>query len=246
MRKRVWPVIAGWVFLFSFWSAHATQAATVNIGNAAGLPDTDVGVAVTLSGSEGNVAAVQLDVVFPDNTLTLSPADDCVLADRLSELSLFAFQPETNRARFLVIDLSYPGVFIDDGDLFSCTFHILPQPAQAVAELVGDRFEVSDEFAMPISSSVENGSVSVILCGNGAIDDGEACDDGSLNGTSSSCCTSACQFVPDGTASCDGNECTRPDTCIGGVCTPGSCADGGACTVCGGLCVDSGSSCDCE
>jgi hypothetical protein len=26
---------------------------------------------------------------------------------------------------------------------------------------------------------------------------------------------------------------------------PGACADGGACTICGGICDDTGSSCEC-
>jgi len=83
-------------------------------------------------------------------------------------------------------------------------------------------------------------------CGNGALDGGEGCDDGASNGSESSCCTTTCQFKPNGVASCDGNVCTRPDTCTDGVCTPGACADGGACTICGGTCNDTGSSCECQ
>lgn len=246
MRRHVRPVVAGLGLLLGLWSASAAEAAVVTIGDGAGLPDSDVDVTVSLSDGEGDVAAVQLDVLFPVTSLSLSPAEDCSLADRLTELSLFVFEPQPNRARFLVIDLNYPGAIISDGDLFTCTFHILAQPSESVADLVGDRVEVSDDSAMPIASSVENGSVTVLLCGNNLIDQGEECDDGNDNGTSSSCCTATCQFVPDGPASCDGNTCTRPDSCVGGVCTPGGCADGGACTLCGGVCVDTGSSCVCE
>jgi hypothetical protein len=32
---------------------------------------------------------------------------------------------------------------------------------------------------------------------------------------------------------------------VNGVCVPGSCADGGGCTVCGGICDESGGSCEC-
>jgi hypothetical protein len=229
------------------WSAQASEAATLTIGDAAGLPGSDVGVVVSLSGTVEDVAAVQLDVLFLNAILDIVPADDCALAERLADsLSLFSFRPAPNRARFLIVDLNYPGALISDGDLFTCAFHIVPQPPGSVAELVGDRFEISNELAMPIPVSVENGTVTVLFCGNGSIEPGEACDDGSDNGTSSSCCTAGCQFVPDGEASCDGNDCTRPDTCIAGVCTPGTCAEGGACTVCGGVCVDTGSSCGCE
>jgi hypothetical protein len=83
-------------------------------------------------------------------------------------------------------------------------------------------------------------------CGNGAIDSGEDCDDGMDNGTGNSCCAATCLFKANGSASCDGNVCTRPDTCANGVCSPGVCADGGACTICGGTCNDTGSSCDCQ
>jgi len=83
-------------------------------------------------------------------------------------------------------------------------------------------------------------------CGNAIAEGTEACDDGQANGTGSSCCTVDCQFEPDGPASCDGNSCTRADTCTAGVCSPGPCADGNACSACGGTCVDNGSSCDCE
>jgi hypothetical protein len=245
VKTHVAATIAGLVF--SLWSAQASGVVTVTIGDAAGLPGSDVDVTVGLSGGEGNVASVQLDVLYPNTILSIVPADDCVLAERLSEsLSLFAFHPAPGRARFLVIDLNFPGELISNGDLFTCAFHIAPLPSGFVADLVGDRLEVSDDLAVPLPATVEDGTVTVLLCGNGAIDAGEACDDGSDNGSSISCCTATCQFVPDGEASCDGNECTRPDTCLAGVCTPGSCADGGACTACGGTCVDTGSSCNCE
>lgn len=83
-------------------------------------------------------------------------------------------------------------------------------------------------------------------CGNGALDSNEECDDGPDNGTGSSCCAATCLFKPNGAASCDGNACTRPDTCTNGACTPGACADGSACTICGGTCNDTGSACQCQ
>jgi hypothetical protein len=247
MGRDVRPAIAGLVFAVGLWSAQASAAVTVTIGDAAGSPGGNADVTVAMAGGMGDVAAVQLDVTFPETILSISPADDCTLADRLpASLSFIVFHPAANRARFLIIDLNYPGALISDGDLFTCSFHILSEPSGSVAELVGDRLEVSDDLAMSVPASVEDGMVTVLLCGNGVIDAGEACDDGSDNGTSFSCCTTTCQFVSDGEASCDGNECTRPDTCVAGVCTPGGCADGGACTVCGGLCVATGSSCSCE
>jgi len=86
------------------------------------------------------------------------------------------------------------------------------------------------------------------LCGDGNIDaaDGELCDDGADNATIRSCCAADCLYKPNGAASCDGNLCTRPDTCTDGVCTPGTCADAQACSQCGGSCVDTGSTCECQ
>lgn len=92
---------------------------------------------------------------------------------------------------------------------------------------------------------VDIGADETANCGNGSVDFGELCDAASNNGGGSSCCTTSCTFKPNGAASCDGNACTRPDTCSNGICTPGSCASGAACTICGGTCVDGGGSCDC-
>ena len=86
----------------------------------------------------------------------------------------------------------------------------------------------------------------ITLCGNGAVNAGEQCDAGAGNGGASSCCTTACQFKPNGNASCDGNHCTRPDTCTNGVCTSGTCAAGNGCTICGGTCVNTGGGCECQ
>jgi hypothetical protein len=245
VKRRIRAVIAAVVL--GCWSVQASAAVMVTIGDATGDPGSDVDVTVSLSGAPDNVATVQLDVLFPNTILSISPQDDCSLAERLAgALSFYAFQPVFGRARFLVIDLQFPSVPISDGDLFTCTFRILPQASTSPADLIGDRLEVGDDLAMPIPASVEDGLVTVLLCGNGTMDQGEACDDGNENGGPSSCCTTSCQFVPNGAASCDGNPCTRPDTCTAGVCTPGTCDDGGVCTFCGGVCVDTGSSCNCE
>jgi cysteine-rich repeat protein len=55
----------------------------------------------------------------------------------------------------------------------------------------------------------------VVLCGNGALDPGEQCDDG--NTQDGDCCSATCQFE---TGSCDdGSTCTTNDTCKGGSCS---------------------------
>jgi hypothetical protein len=87
-------------------------------------------------------------------------------------------------------------------------------------------------------------AASSATCGDGVVQGAEQCDAGANNGTGSSCCDAACHFKPNGSASCDGNDCTRPDTCTNGVCTSGSCASGSACSICGGTCSASGG-CQC-
>jgi hypothetical protein len=93
---------------------------------------------------------------------------------------------------------------------------------------------------------VDTGADEVVACGDGDLDFAEACDAGGANGSGSTCCAATCVFKPNGSASCDGNECTRPDTCTNGVCTAGNCADGSACTICGGICNDTGGACECN
>src|SRR5207244_2715055 len=56
-------------------------------------------------------------------------------------------------------------------------------------------------------------------CGNGIVDAGEQCDDGSANGTLQDCCSATCAFKPSGTTCDDANACTQTDQCGGaGVC----------------------------
>jgi parallel beta-helix repeat protein len=99
----------------------------------------------------------------------------------------------------------------------------------------------------PLGAGIDLGAYEYksVSCGNGSVESGEDCDAAAANGGDGSCCTATCQFKPDGTASCDANACTRPDTCTAGVCTPGGCADGQACSLCGGTCNDTGSACAC-
>jgi hypothetical protein len=93
---------------------------------------------------------------------------------------------------------------------------------------------------------VDTGVDEVAACGDGDLDFAEVCDAGGANGSGGTCCAATCVFKPNGSASCDGNECTRPDTCTNGVCTAGACANGQACTFCGGMCNDAGSGCECS
>ena len=69
------------------------------------------------------------------------------------------------------------------------------------------------------------------ICGNGTVDDGEACDDGNVRG--GDCCSSDC-LVPalDGAECEDGNECTSGETCEAGTCVHTAVLECDPCLVC--------------
>lgn len=52
-------------------------------------------------------------------------------------------------------------------------------------------------------------------CGNGVVDPGEQCDDGSANGTGGTCCAEDCQLLPSGTACTDDGDLCTEDVCVG-------------------------------
>ncbi len=52
-------------------------------------------------------------------------------------------------------------------------------------------------------------------CGDGKIDTGEDCDDGSNNGTTACGCTTTCHFAAQATACSDGNVCNGAEVCDG-------------------------------
>lgn len=104
-------------------------------------------------------------------------------------------------------------------------------------------FRIDDVSLITVASSV---------CGNGAVESGEQCDDG--NTANGDCCSSACQYESFGSpCGSDGNQCTS-DQCNGsGACThpnnTASCDDGQFCTVndaCGGGSCVGGPARDCS
>ena len=75
------------------------------------------------------------------------------------------------------------------------------------------------------------------VCGDGALDVGEQCDDGNtLNGD---CCSSTCQYAPNGSAcAADGNQCTN-DVCNGlGLCEHPNSSIGTTCNADANLCTN--------
>jgi cysteine-rich repeat protein len=74
-------------------------------------------------------------------------------------------------------------------------------------------------------------SIAPGTCGNGAVENGEQCDDG--NAADGDCCSAACSLEAPGSPCQDGDACTQGDACDGGgSCVAGaplSCDDGAFC-----------------
>lgn len=105
----------------------------------------------------------------------------------------------------------------------------------------GGVHEKGDECKKPLETGqthVDLGSAcvgKVNLCGNGAVDDpAEQCDDGTSNGSSSSCCDHTCKFKTSSSSCDDSNVCNGADSCNAtGHCIPGAdhleCSAGSVC-----------------
>lgn len=113
--------------------------------------------------------------------------------------------------------------------------------------------ELMEPFAtptsfLPITAALMADLGWTVPCGDGAVDSGEACDDGNNldgDGCSESCMVEPCQTcagspsvcgpAANGTPCDDLNVCTGPDSCQAGVCAPGAptsapCDDFNPCT----------------
>jgi len=90
-------------------------------------------------------------------------------------------------------------------------------------------FNSPPDTVAPVTISCETS-----VCGNGILESGEQCDLGLNNGQPGFCCTTSCQFAPNGTAcNADNNGCTQNDSCQNGTCVAGNapdCSDGLSCT----------------
>ena len=68
-------------------------------------------------------------------------------------------------------------------------------------------------------SDAADGDCATAVCGDGAMQFGEQCDDG--NAANGDCCSSSCQYETAGAVCSDGNVCTVGDACLSGACGSG-------------------------
>jgi subtilisin-like proprotein convertase family protein len=99
----------------------------------------------------------------------------------------------------------------------------LRPPSESMEPFIGEQAAgtwtlTMDDFTTGISGSLTRWSLEICsTCGNGVLDEGEACDDGNVLGDD--CCSFDCQ-----SAQSDGTDCDDHDACTtGGTCTEGAC-----------------------
>lgn len=144
---------------------------TVDIGEVGGTPGQNVVVPISMSGSQGSVATVQVDILFGTASLSIAnPVTACALGPGLQNQTIFASLPPSPpapagmaRLRVGVGDLSYPISTVADGLVASCTFGIKSTAPVGTTTLTGAGQEAGDGSGNILPSQVSNGSVQV--CG---------------------------------------------------------------------------------
>jgi len=101
-------------------------------------------------------------------------------------------------------------------------------PPDGEADDFGRSLAVGNGRMIVGSASAQAAFVFTTPCGNGALDDGEHCDDG--NAVEGDCCSPQCSF--ESGACDDGSLCTGDDVCQAGICVGStiSCDDENPCT----------------
>jgi len=142
------------------------QVVTVQLGNASGVPGSTVSVPVTLGGSAGGVAGLQLDVLFDAAALGATNPTCTAAAGRPLFWSLPSQPPAPagqRRLRLLVFDAASPAP-IGDGQLGTCQLHIASAAALGSYPLQGQGLAVSDAMGGTMNSSLSDATVLVTTC----------------------------------------------------------------------------------
>ncbi len=131
----------------------------------------DVTVSVGASGGSGEIATVQLDLLFDPSIVDIGdPSTHCRLDPRLRGTHmLLATLPASpaapdglRRLRLFTGDLSDPIATFADGPVMSCTFRVTT-PISVETTFGADRLDVGDNRAFTFGSRVVSGGVSLVI-----------------------------------------------------------------------------------
>lgn len=138
--------------------------------DAANNEDGTATVAVDMSGGGGEVATVQLDLLYDPSVLDVGdPGVSCRLDARLSSEIILATLPSSptappgmQRLRLFVGDLSDPIATFADGRVITCTFRALASAATDTT-LAADRLNIGDARADTFGTRAVSGGISIFI-----------------------------------------------------------------------------------
>ena len=144
---------------------------SLTVGSVSGSVGDDAPVSIAMSGGGGEVASLQLDVLFDPTLLDIgNPGAACVKDPRLSQHVLSVTMPDDppapdgmRRLRLFIGDLTTPIATFDDGGIATCTFRIKSAAIATPVKLAADRLNVSDAHGDIFGSQAVSGGVSILI-----------------------------------------------------------------------------------
>ena len=147
------------------------QLDRIVIGTGSAIPGASVTIPISVVGSAGMMAGVQVDVLYDDAVFSITPNSDCTIASRLSSTHQFgASSPATpsapagkKRLRILVYSRFDSILTFTDGLVANCTFQISATGPPGSYVLDGERQQASDTAGNILTLQAQDGSITV--CG---------------------------------------------------------------------------------
>lgn len=144
---------------------------SLTVGSVSGSVGDDAPVSIAMSGGGGEVASVQLDLLFDPNLLDIgNPGAACVKDPRLSEDVMSVTMPDDppapdgmRRLRLFIGDLTTPIAAFADGQVATCTFRIKSGAIATPVKLAADRLNVGDARGEIFGSQAVSGGVSILI-----------------------------------------------------------------------------------
>ena len=151
-------------------STATPQRVHIDVGTGTGTAGGLVSITTTLSTSGLMVAGTGNDITFDHTALNLTPSADCSLSPALTKVftaSEVGSTATTTTVRLFV--QGPPNTAMPAGDLYTCTFHILPGTPPGSYLLTNTNLIAQDPNGISLSPVVGNdGSITVSLIGQTA------------------------------------------------------------------------------